>query len=234
VFVAAGGGTLFLDEIGDVSLPMQVKLLRALQERSIRPVGGDRELDVDCRVVAATNRDLEAAIEAGEFRSDLYFRLDVVQVVLPPLRHRPEDITPLVERFFERLNRELRRDLRGIAPEALEWFLRHDYPGNVRELENLVERAVALESGPWLTAANLPQRSASSRSQAASMPELTEDGIDLDQAVAELERHLIAAALRRTQGVRKEAAKLLKVSFRSLRYRLEKLGIQVGSGDPEG
>ncbi len=234
VFLAACGGTLFLDEIGDVSLPMQVKLLRALQERTIRPVGGDREIEVDCRVVAATNRDLEAAIEAGEFRSDLYFRLDVVQIVLPPLRHRPEDITPLVERCFERLNRELHRDLQGIAPEAHEWFLRHDYPGNVRELENLVERAVALESGPRLTAANLPQRSASSRGAAPTMPELPEDGLDLDQAVAELERHLIAAALRRTQGVRKEAAKLLKVSFRSLRYRLEKLGIQVGAGEADG
>jgi two-component system response regulator PilR (NtrC family) len=233
VFVAASGGTLFLDEIGELGLPMQVKLLRALQERRIRPVGGDRELDVDCRVVAATNRDLEAAIEAGEFRSDLYFRLDVVQVVLPPLRHRPEDIPLLVERCFARLNRELRRDLRGIAPDALEWFLRHDYPGNVRELENLVERAVALETGPLLTAANLPQRSALSPPR-TEPPDLPEDGLDLDQAVAELERHLIVAALRRTQGVRKQAAKLLRVSLRSLRYRLEKLGIEVGGGEPEG
>lgn len=227
VFVAATGGTLFLDEIGDLSLPMQVKLLRALQERSIRPVGGDRELPVDCRVVAATNRDLEAAIEAGEFRRDLYFRLDVVQVVLPPLRHRPEDITPLVERFFERLTRELHRELAGIEPEAMEWFLRYHYPGNVRELENLVERAVALESGPTLSAANLPRRRPSPEPGIPSRPELGEDGIDLDQAVADLERHLITAALQRTQGVRKEAAKLLGISFRSLRYRLEKLGIQV-------
>jgi two-component system response regulator PilR (NtrC family) len=233
VFVAARGGTLFLDEIGELHLPMQVKLLRALQERSIRPVGGDREVDVDCRVVAATNRDLEAAIAAGEFRSDLYFRLDVVQVVLPPLRHRTEDVPLLVERFFERLNRELRRDLEGIAPDALEWFLRHDYPGNVRELENLVERAVALETGPMLTARNLPRRASGPRPATPALPDLPDDGIDLDQAIAELERHLIAAALRRTQGVRKEAAKLLRVSFRSLRYRLEKLGIEVASGEPE-
>lgn len=233
VFVAATGGTLFLDEVGDLSLPMQVKLLRALQERSIRPVGGDRELPVDCRVVAATNRDLEAAIEAGEFRRDLYFRLDVVQVVLSPLRHRPEDITPLVERFFERLTRELHRELSGIEPEAMEWFLRYHYPGNVRELENLVERAVALESGPTLSAANLPRRSPSPEPGILPRPELGEDGIDLDQAVADLERHLITAALQRTQGVRKEAAKLLGISFRSLRYRLEKLGIQVrGRSDP--
>ncbi|MCA9709089.1 MAG: sigma-54-dependent Fis family transcriptional regulator [Myxococcales bacterium] len=230
VFVAAEGGTLFLDEIGDLSLPTQVKLLRALQERSIRPVGGDRELAVDCRVVAATNRDLEAAIEAGEFRRDLYFRLDVVQVVLPPLRHRPEDVTPLVERFFERLTRELGRPLHGISPEAMEWFLRYDYPGNVRELENLVERAVALETGPQLSVTHLPRRGAP-RSDAATLPQLGEHGIDLDQAVADLERHLICAALERSRGVRKEAAKLLGISFRSLRYRLEKLGIQVGGHD---
>ncbi|MEX1369496.1 MAG: sigma-54 dependent transcriptional regulator [Nannocystaceae bacterium] len=234
VFVAAQGGTLFLDEIGELSLPMQVKLLRALQERTIRPLGGDREIEVDCRVVAATNRDLEAAIESGEFRQDLYFRLDVVQVVLAPLRHRPEDVTPLVERFFARLNRELGRDLQGITPEAMEWFLQHDYPGNVRELENLVERAVALETGTHLTPANLPARRKGSAVTLGGTLELGEDGVDLDQAVADLERHLITAALRRTQGVRKAAAKLLGISFRSLRYRLDKLGIQVDRGDGDG
>ncbi|MEM7159195.1 MAG: sigma-54 dependent transcriptional regulator [Myxococcota bacterium] len=230
VFEAAREGTLFLDEIGDLSLPMQVKLLRALQERKIRPVGGDLELDVDCRVVAATNRDLEAAIDSGEFRRDLYFRLDVVQVVLPPLRHRPEDVAPLVERFFERLNRELGRNLDGLTPEAMDWFLQHDYPGNIRELENLVERAVALEAGPRLSAANLPTRKATAQQSSATMPTLGEDGIDLEQAVADLERHLIGAALQRSKGVRKDAAKLLGISFRSLRYRLEKLGIQVARG----
>ncbi|MCA9654105.1 MAG: sigma-54-dependent Fis family transcriptional regulator [Myxococcales bacterium] len=234
VFVAAGAGTLFLDEVGELSLPMQVKLLRALQERKVRPVGGDREIEVGCRVVAATNRDLEAAIEAGEFRQDLYFRLDVVQVVLPPLRHRPEDVTPLVERFFERLNRELGRELRGITPEAMEWFLQHDYPGNVRELENLVERAVALETSDQLTAANLPAPRAASAIASVATLELPEEGTDLDQAVADLERHLIGAALRRTRGVRKEAAKLLGISFRSLRYRLDKLGIEVDRGEGDG
>ncbi|MCB9713904.1 MAG: sigma-54-dependent Fis family transcriptional regulator [Myxococcales bacterium] len=234
VFVAAGAGTLFLDEVGELSLPMQVKLLRALQERKVRPVGGDREIEVGCRVVAATNRDLEAAIEAGEFRQDLYFRLDVVQVVLPPLRHRPEDVTPLVERFFERLNRELGRELRGITPEAMEWFLQHDYPGNVRELENLVERAVALETSDQLTAANLPAPRAASAITSVATLELPEEGTDLDQAVADLERHLIGAALRRTRGVRKEAAKLLGISFRSLRYRLDKLGIEVDRGEGDG
>jgi len=232
VFVAAVGGTLFLDEVGELSLQMQVRLLRALQERRVRPVGGDREIDVDSRVVAATNRDLDAAVEAGEFRSDLYFRLNVVQVVLPPLRHRPEDIPLLVERFFVRIRQEMGRDLGRVAPAAMEWFLKYDYPGNVRELENLVERAVALETENELTATNLPPLRL--LPTPAPIPtELDEGGIELDQVVADLERRLITAALQRTRGVRKDAAKLLGISFRSLRYRLEKLGIQPLGGEGE-
>ena len=232
VFAAARGGTLFLDEIGELSLAMQVKLLRVLQERRVRPVGGDKEFEVDVRVVAATNRDLEAAIAAGEFRNDLYFRLDVVQVVLPPLRHRVEDVPLLVERFFDRITREFDRPLRGVGPDAMDWFLGHDYPGNVRELENLVERAVALETGDVLSAQHLPQRRARSR----SLDELnvSDGNVDLDQAVADLERRLIGDALRQTGGVRKEAARLLHITFRSLRYRLQKLGIEVGQKDDEG
>lgn len=227
MFLAAEGGTLFLDEIGELGLQMQVKLLRAIQERKVRPVGGSRELDVNCRVVAATNRDLEAAIKAGEFRSDLYFRLNVVQIVLPPLRHRPEDIPLLLQRFFERFNREMARDLQGVSQGALEWFLNYEYPGNVRELENLVERSVALETGKTLSSENLP-RGTSLPIGTPDESEIPDSGIDLEAAVADLERRLIEAALRKTGGVRKEAAKLLRVSFRSLRYRLEKLGIEVG------
>ncbi|MBC8071704.1 MAG: sigma-54-dependent Fis family transcriptional regulator [Deltaproteobacteria bacterium] len=235
VFVAAQTGTLFLDEIGELSLAMQVKLLRALQERKVRPVGGEKEIDVDVRVVAATNRDLDAAIAAGEFRSDLYFRLDVVQVVLPPLRHRMEDIPVLVERFFDRITREHGRPLRGVGPGAMQWFLAYDYPGNVRELENLVERGVALETQDVLTADNLPPLR-SRRAAAAIVSDEVDfnDGvIDLEQRVADLERKLINAALKKTGGVRKEAAKLLGVSFRSMRYRLEKLGIEVAKSDAD-
>ncbi len=238
VFAAASAGTLFLDEIGELSTTTQVKLLRALQERRVRPVGGDREVQVDCRVVAATNRDLEAAIDAGEFRQDLYFRLDVVRVVLPALRHRAEDVPLLVERFFARINQEMGRDLEGVAPDAMDWFLRYPYPGNVRELENLVERAVALETKNVLTAANLPPMRQRSTGNTPTLElDLADGGIDLDGAIADVERRLIKAALARTQGVRKEAAKLLGISFRSLRYRLEKLGIEVarvrdaGTGD---
>jgi two-component system response regulator PilR (NtrC family) len=231
VFAAAGEGTLFLDEIGELGAAMQVKLLRALQERKVRRVGASEETEIGCRLVAATNRNLEAAIEAGEFRNDLYFRLNVVQIVLPPLRHRPEDVPLLVQRFFERFNRDMQRNLEGVGTDALNWFLNHDYPGNVRELENLVERAVTLENGTTLSAANLPA-SRPTPAEPAVESELPDEGIDLEQATADLERRLIGAALRRTGGVRKDAAKLLSISLRSLRYRLEKLGIEVGPGGP--
>ncbi len=231
MFEAASGGTLFLDEIAELDPAMQVKLLRVLQERTVRRVGATQELEVDCRVVAATNRDLDAAMRAGELRSDLYFRLNVVQVVLSPLRHRREDIPLLVQNCFDRFNRDMNRALHGISPAALDWFLRYSYPGNVRELENLVERAVALETRTMLSADHLPTAT-SVPLEAAQPVELPPEGVDLDQSVADLERRLITAALARAGGVRKDAAKLLNVTFRSLRYRLEKLGIEVGSRDP--
>ncbi len=226
VFAAANGGTLFLDEIGELDLQTQVKLLRALQERKVRPVGATQEIDVDCRVIAATNRDLQAAVAAKEFREDLYFRLNVVQIVIPPLRRRTEDIHPLVERFFERYNREMGGRLERISPEALEWFLGYDYPGNVRELENLIERTVALESGSELSAEHLPTntRRPPDSSPPASLPD---EGIDLDGRLAEFERDLIDAALSRCDGVRRDAAELLRISERSLRYRMNKLGLSV-------
>jgi two-component system response regulator PilR (NtrC family) len=231
MFDAATGGTLFLDEVGELDPSMQVKLLRVLQERTVRPVGGNVEIPIDCRVVAATNRDLEAAVESGEFRSDLYFRLDVVRIVLPPLRHRVEDIPPLVERFLERFNREMNRDLKGISSEAFDWLLAYDYPGNVRELENLIERAVALESTSMLTAEHFPDRRSHGFEIGRPPSEFPDEGLDLDARLADLERELILGALARAGGVRKRAATLLQISFRSLRYRLQKLGIEVGRGD---
>jgi two-component system response regulator PilR (NtrC family) len=233
VFASAKDGTLFLDEIGELPLSMQVKLLRALQDRKVRPVGANDEREVDCRVIAATNRDLEAAIEEGEFRQDLYFRLNVVQIVLPPLRHRTEDVPSLVERFFNRFNREMGRNLGGVGPDAMDWFLAYDYPGNVRELENLVERAVALESAPFLTASNLPRRRARTSELPVVPLEIDEEGIDLDQTIADLERRLIEAALRKANGVRRRTAGLLGITMRSLRYRLEKLGIEMHGSDDD-
>jgi two-component system response regulator PilR (NtrC family) len=231
MFDVASGGTLFHDEIGELDPSTQVKLLRVLQERTVRPVGGNIELPIDCRVLAATNRDLEAAVESGEFRSDLYFRLDVVRIVLPPLRHRVEDIPPLVERFLERFNREMSRDLKSISSDAFDWLLAYDYPGNVRELENLIERAVALESSSTLTAEHFPDRRVSAYELGHSPSEFPDTGLDLDARLADLERELILGALARSGGVRKRAAKLLQISFRSLRYRLQKLGIEVGRAD---
>jgi two-component system response regulator PilR (NtrC family) len=239
VFAAAHGGTLFLDEIGELSPAMQVKLLRVLQERRIRPVGGSQEREVDCRVVAATNRDLEAAIAANEFRQDLYFRLNVVAIVLPPLRHRKEDVPVLAQRFFERFNADMGSRLRGISPEAMQLLLAYDYPGNVRELENLIERAVALEGGDFLSAEQLPNptpasaptlRPADAGGDAVVFPE---SGIELERVLEDLERKLIEEALARARGVRKDAAKLLGISFRSMRYRLAKLGIEIGRDSDE-
>ena len=238
VFEAADGGTLFLDEIGELDLTLQVKLLRVLQERRIRMVGDTSEREVDVRVIAATNRDLRAAIEAKEFREDLFFRLNVVQISLPPLRHRREDIQPLADRFFQRYNREMGERLSGISPEGMQRLLSYDFPGNVRELENLIERAVALESGTVLSADHLPVPTGAAQVVAAGREppadSFPEGGLDLDSALADLERNLIEQALKASGGVRKEAAALLRVSERSLRYRISKLAIVPGelpSGD---
>ena len=232
IFQAAEDGTIFLDEVGEVNPQIQVKLLRVLQERRVRPIGSNQEIACSARVIAATNRDLEAAISSGEFRQDLYFRLNVIQIVLPPLRHRSEDIPLLVERFFQRYNVEMKRELTGISPAAIDLFLAYDYPGNVRELENLVERAVALESGTQLTSDHLSELQKATRQQ--SHDSFPEQGLDLDATVSDLERRLILTALKRTHGVRKDAAELLQISFRSLRYRLQKLGIEIGQvRDPD-
>ncbi len=232
LFREAEGGTLFLDEVGELDASLQVKLLRVLQERRVRPVGAAREVPVDCRVVAATNRDLERAVQAGEFRQDLYFRLNVVQIVLPPLRRRREDIPLLVERFFERACREMNRPLEGISAEAMQRFLELDYPGNIRELENLVERAVALEAGPTLSADHLPEPGARPADSGGPPADLPEGGLDLDAALADLERQLIEQALHRAGNVRQKAAELLRITPRSLRYRMAKLGLAAGSPSP--
>ncbi|MCG5054287.1 MAG: sigma-54 dependent transcriptional regulator [Myxococcales bacterium] len=226
LFEAASGGTLLLDEVGELPLAMQVKLLRALQERRVKRVGGLTESEVDVRVVAATNRDLEAEIENGTFRQDLYYRLNVIQIRVPPLRERREDVALLAEHFIRKFAAEHGRTITGIEPEALSALLAHNFPGNVRELENLIERAVTLSSGDRLTKDTLPPlSSAPSPAPEGTGFELPAEGIDLERTVADLERSLILKALERTEGNRTEAARLLGVTFRSLRYRLSKLGI---------
>ncbi|MBA3451793.1 MAG: sigma-54-dependent Fis family transcriptional regulator, partial [Deltaproteobacteria bacterium] len=232
LFQEADGGTLFLDEIGELSLSLQVKLLRALQERMVKPVGSTEEREVDVRVVAATNRDLDAEVARGAFRADLYYRLNVIQLWIPPLRHRREDIPLLAEHFLRQFAAEHGRTAQ-LTVEAMRKLEAHDFPGNVRELENMIERALAMSSSPVIGVTDLPQLRVSKPPEVPS--EIPPEGIDLDSLVSEYERVWVVRALERTGGVRKKAAALLGISFRSLRYRLEKLGIDKGDekDDPE-
>jgi len=226
LFQLADGGTLFLDEIGEVSPNMQVKLLRVLQERRVKPVGGSEETEVDVRVIAATNRDLEAEVARGAFRADLYYRLHVIELHLPPLRHRREDIPLLADHFLRRFAAEHGRPI-SLSPEAQRKLESYDFPGNVRELENLIERAVALSSGPIIGVSDLPVRGSRAVIEAPSA--IPAEGVDLDALVADFERGWVLRALEQTGGIRKAAATLLGISFRSMRYRLAKLGLDKAS-----
>jgi two-component system response regulator PilR (NtrC family) len=222
LFEAANGGTLFLDEVGETSPPMQVKLLRALQERRIRRVGGTSEVPVDVRVIAATNVPLEDLVKEKRFREDLYYRLQVIPVHAPPLRERREDIRLLAEHFLERFAREMGKGVAKLSEAAVACLERYDWPGNVRELENVIERAVALET----TAAVLPERLPASLrepSRGASAPVLG-PGFCLDTHIEAVEADLLQEALEQAGGDRPEAARLLGVNARRLRYLLQKHG----------
>jgi two-component system response regulator PilR (NtrC family) len=235
LFEAAHSGTIFLDEIGELPVSMQVKLLRVLQERKVKRVGGVHEKEIDVRVVAATNRDLEAEVEKGTFRQDLFYRLNVIQLRLPPLRERREDIPLLVDHFIRKFSAEHGRTITGIDPDAMSALMAHSFPGNVRELENLIERAVTLAPADRVSADSLPTLASLSPESptVGPAPGLPEAGIDLEKVVEDFERALIIKALDRTRGNRTEAARLLGVTFRSLRYRLSKLGITGGDAAGE-
>jgi two-component system response regulator PilR (NtrC family) len=228
LFEAASGGTLFLDEIGELPQSMQVKLLRALQERRVKRVGGVAEKEVDVRVVAATNRDLETEVERGTFRQDLFYRLNVIQIRMPPLRERREDVPLLIEHFLRKFSAEHGRSVTEIDPAAMSALTGYNFPGNVRELENLVERAVTLSSDTRITIEGLPELRAGGTRGAAPTVELPAEGLNLENEVESFERGIILRALERTRGNRTEAARLLGISFRSMRYRLSKLGIAGG------
>ena len=225
LFEAADGGTLFLDEIGEMPLPLQVKVLRALQDRTFKRVGGTSDTRVDLRILAATNRVLSEELRAGRFREDLFYRLNVIEVRIPPLRERTEDIPELVRFFVERYSRELERSVRDVDPEVLSILERYAFPGNVRELENLMERAVTLAPDERITAECLP-KGVLEREQNTQAGSISPEGADLNGLLAEYERALLLEALEHARGVKKRAAALLHVSFRSFRYRLEKLGLE--------
>jgi DNA-binding NtrC family response regulator len=233
LFKAANGGTLFLDEIGNMSLPMQVKLFRVLQEGKVRPVGSNEEIDIDVRVIAATNKDLDKAIVAGEFREDLFYRLSVIPIHLPPLRERREDIPLLARSFLERFRKSMEKPMEGIAPEAMRLLEDYEWPGNVRELENTMERSVALETGRLISVAVLPEKisreSFSSPGAALTSKNgdvgIPEGGINLEQYIQDLEKAYLVAALQACDGVGTHAAELLKMSYRSFRHYSKKYNI---------
>jgi two-component system response regulator PilR (NtrC family) len=223
LFREAEGGTLFLDEIGELPPGLQVKLLRVLQERKVRAIGSANEVAVDVRVLGATNRNVEDDVRDGRFRQDLYYRLNVIRVEVPALRERREDIRPLAEHFLHRWAAEQGKDIRALSPDALRALEAYRFPGNVRELENVLERAVALATGPIIGLGDLPSELSGAASQPTpSLIRLPEEGCNLDDVLGEVERRFLLQALERSGGVRTQAAKLLGVSFRSLRYRLQK------------
>ncbi len=227
LFEVADEGTIFLDEISELPLLMQVKLLRVLQDKEFKRVGGTEDLRVDVRIIAATNKDLEEAVKEKRFREDLFYRLNVIQIKLPPLRDRKEDIQILTNHFLKKYSEELNKNIVGISPEALQILLQYEYPGNVRELQNIIERAVALESQNELTPYHLSSYLSEQPLQRKGPIDIDipTEGIDLEKIVEELERTLLLKALDKTKGIKKKAAELLHINFRSMRYRLEKYGL---------
>jgi two-component system response regulator PilR (NtrC family) len=238
IFREGDGGTVLLDEIGELPPPLQVKLLRVLQERKVRGVGSATEVQVDVRVLAATNRNVEEDVRTGRFRQDLYYRLNVIRIEVPPLRERREDVRPLAEHFLVRSATEQNKDTRSLSPDALRTLEAYSFPGNVRELENILERAVALASGQTIGLGDLPREvSGAAALPTPSLLALPDEGCNLDEVLGEVERRLVLQAMERSGGVRTQAAKLLGVTLRSLRYRFQKHGLgdagdDLGEGEP--
>jgi two-component system response regulator PilR (NtrC family) len=228
LFQEADHGTLFLDEIGEMSPTMQVKLLRAIQEKIVRKVGGTEEEPVDVRIITATNQDLEARIQSGDFREDLYYRINVLPIHLPPLRQRREDIPLLVDFFLQKYCQQMSLPPRQISVDAMKMLESYDWPGNVRELENLIERALALSHAETITTRDLPVHLLTHRKTHSDLIQLPEEGLDLEAYLEDIRAQLMQQALERTEGVQTQAAELLRMSFRSFRYYAKKAGLKGG------
>jgi two-component system, NtrC family, response regulator AtoC len=247
LFEAADGGTLFLDEIGELSPLLQAKLLRVLEDQVIRRVGGIKDMQVDVRVIAASNRDLEKAVREGQFRQDLYYRLAIIAIFIPPLRDRREDILPLVDFFVDRYNRRFKKSIRGVTDETRRLLLSHNWPGNVRELKNTIERGMILEDEPFLRPVYLPfsvgesgGRTVFERTSPADGGQALPNGRTLPRlyipeggtSLEEVEHAMVELAMRQSNGNQTHAAKLLDISRDALRYKLKKFGLI--RGDEEG
>ena len=225
LFETASRGTLFLDEITETSMALQVKLLRAIQEKEVVPVGDTRPVKVDVRIVVATNRDLSLEVQKGRFREDLYYRLNVIHIEVPPLRERKEDIPLLIDHFLGHITDRQGKGTMSVTPDALKYLMSYSYPGNVRELENIVERGIAMATGDTIDVDLFPSEIAQVDPAPPVSAETMSEGVQLDDLLGRYERGLIEAALDRAGGNRTKAADLLGVSFRSLRYRLKKYGM---------
>jgi two-component system response regulator PilR (NtrC family) len=225
-FEMARGGTIFLDEIGDLPPMLQVKLLRVVQEKTFRRIGGSEDIKVDVRIISATHQNLEEKVKKKEFREDLYYRLNVIPIFLPPLRERKEDIPLLINNFIEKYAQMFGKEIRNISSYAMELLMNYAFPGNIRELENIIERSVAMESSNII----LPENLSLSTDTAPGTPifdiEITDKGIDLSAELEKIEKIMIEKVLLRTKGSKANAARLLNVTFDSLRYRMQKLNVE--------
>jgi two-component system response regulator PilR (NtrC family) len=223
----ADRGTLLLDEITELPLSIQKKLLLLLSERAFKRVGGKNNIKVDVRIISATNKDLEQEIKKGKFREDLFYRLNVIQINIPPLRERKDDIPMLVNHFIKKYNLETGKDIKGISPKALKQLLSYDFPGNIRELENIIEKSVFLE-----TSQTIREVQVSSFRKGMRVPktiihpvEMPDGGIDLKKSIQDMEKNLILKALKRTRGSKKATAELLNISLRTLKFKLDRYGL---------
>lgn len=223
LFKAADGGTIFLDEIGELPAALQVKILRVVEDKSFKPIGDTKDIKVDIRVISATNKELEKEVIEGRFREDLYYRLNVIPIRIPPLRERKEDVPVLVNYFLTKYSQEFGKDIKKISSSALELLTSYDFPGNVRELENIIERCIALETSNII----LPESLVLSdfKKGGLKVEDILPEGLDLQKRVEELEKNFLIKALEEARGVKRKAAELLNLSFRSFRYKLKKYNI---------